>query len=172
MIAQGRGGRIIGACSGLGKQGYASLSAYSSSKFGIRALTQCAGASHLTHPSYTLPLRLRCCSPAEAFRVKNPALEFGAHGITVNAYAPGPVKTPLCTLSTHPLSRHSSNAYQGMALWPWLVLESRIRYTHDPIPLPRHVCSTTMFWTVYKGYCTWSYRVAHRRCSASLLPLF
>ncbi|KAN0111621.1 Short-chain dehydrogenase/reductase [Russula decolorans] len=65
MIAQGRGGRIIGACSGSGKQGYAALPAYSSSKFGIRALTQCA------------------------------ALEFGAHGITVNTYSPGPVKTPL-----------------------------------------------------------------------------
>ena len=69
MISQGRGGRIIGkchpfpfllsithylpthenshtgACSGSSKQGYASLSAYSSSKFGIRGLTQCAGAS-------------------------------------------------------------------------------------------------------------------------------
>ncbi|KAN0125875.1 Short-chain dehydrogenase/reductase [Russula decolorans] len=77
MIAQGRGGRIIGACSGTGKQGQASLSAYSASKFGIRALTQCA------------------------------ALEFGAHGITVNAYAPGPVKTPMwddleSTLGTPP----------------------------------------------------------------------
>jgi len=65
MIAQGRGGRIIGACSGTGKQGQASLSAYSASKFAIRGLTQSA------------------------------ALEFGAHGITVNAYAPGPVKTPM-----------------------------------------------------------------------------
>ncbi|KAF8266242.1 acetoin reductase family protein [Lactarius quietus] len=65
MMAQGRGGRIIGACSGTGKQGQASLSAYSASKFGIRALTQCA------------------------------ALEFGKHAITVNAYAPGPVKTPM-----------------------------------------------------------------------------
>ncbi|KAH8996665.1 hypothetical protein EDB92DRAFT_1841104 [Lactarius akahatsu] len=65
MMAQGRGGRIIGACSGTGKQGQASLSAYSASKFGIRALTQCA------------------------------ALEFGKYRITVNAYAPGPVKTPM-----------------------------------------------------------------------------
>ncbi|KAI0285438.1 NAD(P)-binding protein [Russula aff. rugulosa BPL654] len=65
MIAQGRGGRIIGACSRAGKQASASSSAYSASKFGIRALTQTA------------------------------ALEFGAHGITVNAYAPGPVKTPM-----------------------------------------------------------------------------
>jgi len=65
MIAQGRGGRIIGACSGLGKQASAHATAYSASKFGVRGLTQSA------------------------------ALEFGAHGITVNAYAPGPVKTPM-----------------------------------------------------------------------------
>jgi len=65
MISQGRGGRIIGACSGTGKQAQASLGAYSASKFGIRGLTQCA------------------------------ALELGAHGITVNTYAPGPVKTPM-----------------------------------------------------------------------------
>jgi NAD(P)-dependent dehydrogenase (short-subunit alcohol dehydrogenase family) len=72
MISQGRGGRIIGqpppilsfsspspsyvtrarrgsfshagACSGTGKQAQASLGAYSASKFGIRGLTQCAGA--------------------------------------------------------------------------------------------------------------------------------
>ncbi|VDB88579.1 unnamed protein product [Peniophora sp. CBMAI 1063] len=65
MIEQGRGGRIIGACSGTGKKGEALFSAYSASKAAIRALTQCA------------------------------ALEFGPHGITVNAYSPGPVKTPM-----------------------------------------------------------------------------
>jgi len=66
MMAQGRGGRIIGmpsmplpvlrcslwpghsrtgACSGTGKQGQASLGAYSASKFAIRGLTQSAGES-------------------------------------------------------------------------------------------------------------------------------
>ncbi|KAI0317836.1 acetoin reductase family protein [Amylostereum chailletii] len=65
MIAQGHGGRIIGACSGTGKKGQAALSAYSASKFGIRAITQCA------------------------------AMEMGRNGITVNAYAPGPVKTQM-----------------------------------------------------------------------------
>ncbi|KAF8152799.1 hypothetical protein K438DRAFT_2079180 [Mycena galopus ATCC 62051] len=59
MILQGRGGRIIGACSGAGKQGMAMLPDYSSSKFAVRGLTQAA------------------------------ALEFGKHGITVNTYAPG-----------------------------------------------------------------------------------
>ncbi|KAI0049346.1 NAD(P)-binding protein [Auriscalpium vulgare] len=65
MVAQGRGGRIIGACSGAGKKGAVGLAGYSSTKFGIRGLTQSA------------------------------ANEFGVHGITVNAYAPGPVKTPM-----------------------------------------------------------------------------
>ncbi|KAJ7056083.1 hypothetical protein C8F01DRAFT_1156779 [Mycena amicta] len=65
MIAQGRGGRIIGACSGSGKQGYSALPDYSSSKFAIRGLTQAASQ------------------------------EFGKHGITVNAYAPSAVITPM-----------------------------------------------------------------------------
>ncbi|KAF8157225.1 short chain oxidoreductase [Crassisporium funariophilum] len=65
MIKQGRGGRIIGACSGAGKQGTPLLSAYSSTKFAVRGLTQSA------------------------------ASELGKHGITVNAYAPGAIVTPM-----------------------------------------------------------------------------
>ncbi|KAJ7611294.1 NAD-binding protein [Roridomyces roridus] len=68
MIKQGRGGRLIGACSVLGKQMVMpNVGAYGASKFAIRALTQAA------------------------------ALEFGKHGITVNAYAPGAVDTELLT---------------------------------------------------------------------------
>ncbi|KAI3615493.1 hypothetical protein WG66_011955 [Moniliophthora roreri] len=63
MIKQGRGGRIIGASSATGKRGDPAVAAYSASKFAIRGLTQCA------------------------------ALEYGSYGITVNAYAPGLVKT-------------------------------------------------------------------------------
>jgi len=63
MIEQGRGGRIIAACSQAGKQGIPSLSAYAASKFAVRGLTQCA------------------------------ALELAAHKITVNAYAPGAIRT-------------------------------------------------------------------------------
>ncbi|KAF8960440.1 NAD-P-binding protein [Flammula alnicola] len=63
MIKQGRGGRIIGASSLAGKQAWPMLSLYSASKFAIRGLTQAA------------------------------ALELGKYGITVNAYAPGPVDT-------------------------------------------------------------------------------
>lgn len=65
MVKQGRGGRIIGASSLAGKQGWPMLTAYSLSKFAIRGLTQ------------------------------NAALDLGKYGITVNAYAPGPVDTPM-----------------------------------------------------------------------------
>ncbi|KAJ7649048.1 hypothetical protein DFH06DRAFT_1095195 [Mycena polygramma] len=58
MVLQGRGGRIIGACSGAGKQAQPGLPDYSASKFAVRGLTQAA------------------------------ALDFGKHGITINAYAP------------------------------------------------------------------------------------
>ncbi|KAJ7176147.1 hypothetical protein C8R43DRAFT_1197699 [Mycena crocata] len=58
MIVQGRGGRIIGACSGAGKKRWLH-ELNIPSRFAIRGLTQAA------------------------------ALEFGKHGITINAYAPG-----------------------------------------------------------------------------------
>ncbi|KAG2032096.1 acetoin reductase family protein [Suillus americanus] len=61
MIAQGEGGRIIGASSLAGKKG----SAYCASKFAVRGLTQSA------------------------------AIELGRNGITVNAYAPGTIQTPM-----------------------------------------------------------------------------
>ncbi|KAF9473927.1 NAD(P)-binding protein [Pholiota conissans] len=65
MIEQGKGGRIIGASSMAGKQAWPNLSLYCASKFAIRGLTQAS------------------------------ALEFGKHGITVNAYAPGVVDTEM-----------------------------------------------------------------------------
>ncbi|KAI9457466.1 hypothetical protein BJY52DRAFT_1120402 [Lactarius psammicola] len=68
MIAQGRGGRIIGASSFTGKQATSVLPSYSATKFAIRGLTQAAGTTFT-------------------------AQEFGKHGITVNAYSPGPVDT-------------------------------------------------------------------------------
>ncbi|EIN11998.1 NAD(P)-binding protein [Punctularia strigosozonata HHB-11173 SS5] len=61
MIKQGRGGRIVGACSSAGKKAIPSFSAYSATKYAVRAITQTAAA------------------------------ELGKYGITVNAYAPGPI---------------------------------------------------------------------------------
>ncbi|KAF8519413.1 hypothetical protein JB92DRAFT_2898384 [Gautieria morchelliformis] len=65
MIKQGRGGRIIGASSIAGKKGSAEWGPYCASKFAVRGLTQSASA------------------------------ELGVHGITVNTYAPGIVRTQL-----------------------------------------------------------------------------
>lgn len=65
MIEQGRGGRIIGASSVLGKKASKDFIVYSSSKFAVRGLTQAA------------------------------AMELGHHGITVNCYAPGPIQTEM-----------------------------------------------------------------------------
>ncbi|ESK93374.1 acetoin reductase [Moniliophthora roreri MCA 2997] len=65
MITQGRGGRIIGASSLAGKQGWRNLSVYSASKFAVRGLTQSV------------------------------AQELGPHKITVNAYAPGCIETDM-----------------------------------------------------------------------------
>ncbi|KDQ22614.1 hypothetical protein PLEOSDRAFT_1109712 [Pleurotus ostreatus PC15] len=65
MIEQKRGGRIIGASSIGGKKAGVIIGAYSASKFAVRSLTQTA------------------------------AQEWGVHGITVNAYAPGAIETAM-----------------------------------------------------------------------------
>ncbi|KAK2459475.1 hypothetical protein APHAL10511_008509 [Amanita phalloides] len=65
MIKQGRGGRIIGASSIYGKISGPYAANYCAAKFAIRGLTQAV------------------------------AQEVGIHGITVNAYAPGVISTPL-----------------------------------------------------------------------------
>ncbi|KAG8714312.1 hypothetical protein FRC09_017760 [Ceratobasidium sp. 395] len=72
MIKQGRGGRIIGACSLLGIMAKVpNHISYTTSKFAVRAITQTA------------------------------ALEWGEHNITVNAYAPGFIDTPMGVMAAH-----------------------------------------------------------------------
>lgn len=65
MIAQGRGGRLIGAASVAAHRGGKWQSAYSASKFAVRGLSQSV------------------------------ALELAEHQITVNLYSPGVVHTPM-----------------------------------------------------------------------------
>jgi meso-butanediol dehydrogenase/(S,S)-butanediol dehydrogenase/diacetyl reductase len=73
MIKQGHGGKIIGASSIAGHKGFGLLGVYSSSKFGVRALTQAA------------------------------AQEWAQYGITVNAYCPGIVDTKMWVEVDHDL---------------------------------------------------------------------
>ncbi|KAF8649502.1 hypothetical protein AX16_005754 [Volvariella volvacea WC 439] len=75
MIKQGRGGRIIGASSIMGKRGGRTVGAYVASKFAIRGLTQTA------------------------------ALELRPYGITVNAYAPGIINTSMSVKNDEGASR-------------------------------------------------------------------
>ena len=65
MIAQGRGGRLIGAASVAAHRGGKWQSAYSASKFAVRGMSQSV------------------------------ALELAEHQITVNVYSPGVVHTPM-----------------------------------------------------------------------------
>ncbi|TFK50094.1 acetoin reductase family protein [Heliocybe sulcata] len=65
MKKQGRGGRIIGACSVAGRRGDPDSGAYSASKFAVRGLSQTC------------------------------ALELAPYGINVNCYAPGAIQTDL-----------------------------------------------------------------------------
>ena len=65
FVAEGHGGKIINACSQAGHVGNPELAVYSSSKFAVRGLTQTAA---------------RDLAPA---------------GITVNAFCPGIVRTPM-----------------------------------------------------------------------------
>ncbi|WP_128255477.1 SDR family NAD(P)-dependent oxidoreductase [Falsirhodobacter deserti] len=75
MIAQGGGGKIIGAASIVAYRPFALLSHYSASKLGVRGLTQGA------------------------------AMEWAKHGITVNAYCPGIVGTDMWDLIDEKLAR-------------------------------------------------------------------
>ncbi|KAI0693944.1 acetoin reductase family protein [Cerioporus squamosus] len=81
LIKQGKGGRLIGATSIVGKRGSRGQSVYSATKFAIRGLTQSA------------------------------AMDYGKYGITVNAYAPGAVDTPL--------RRRRQSARQGLPKGTW-----------------------------------------------------
>jgi len=72
MVAQGRGGHIVGACSIAGVNGRRTTSAYGMAKFAVRGLTQTV------------------------------AQELKPHNISVNAYAPGAVMTDLLIRASVP----------------------------------------------------------------------
>lgn len=86
MIAQGGGGKIVNTASIAGRQGYPSFAPYSASKFAVIALTQ-AGARALA-----------------------------GHGITVNAFSPGVVDTPLWEKLDRDLMAIGDSQREGQAM--------------------------------------------------------
>jgi meso-butanediol dehydrogenase / (S,S)-butanediol dehydrogenase / diacetyl reductase len=76
-VEHGTKGTIINASSIAGHDGFGMLSAYCATKFAVRALTQSA------------------------------AKELAPHGITVNAYCPGVVDTPMWETVDSEFSRHT-----------------------------------------------------------------
>jgi len=87
MIAQGRGGNIIGACSIAGVKGSATASAYGMSKFAVRGLTQTV------------------------------AQELRPHKINVNAYAPGAVVTDMLLSAAPPgLTKAEARDYMARSV--------------------------------------------------------
>jgi meso-butanediol dehydrogenase/(S,S)-butanediol dehydrogenase/diacetyl reductase len=86
MIAQGNGGKIVNTASIAGRQGYPSFAPYSASKFAVIALTQ-AGARALA-----------------------------AHHITVNAFSPGVVDTPLWEKLDKDLMAIGDSEREGQAI--------------------------------------------------------
>ncbi|CAF3904567.1 unnamed protein product [Rotaria sp. Silwood2] len=79
MIEHGTGGKIIGACSIAGYKPVSMLGHYSASKWGVRGLTQAA------------------------------AMEWAKYKITVNAYCPGVVQTPLLDTIDEGLAKYREN---------------------------------------------------------------
>jgi len=77
FIEDGTKGAIINASSIAGHDGFALLSAYCATKFGVRALTQAA------------------------------AKELATHGITVNAYCPGVVDTDMWVTVDREMAKHT-----------------------------------------------------------------
>ncbi|CAF1048445.1 unnamed protein product [Rotaria sordida] len=75
MIAQGTGGKIIGACSMAGHTSAPMASHYCASKWAVRGLTQAA------------------------------AMELAKHKITVNAYCPGIVETSMYHISSEEMAK-------------------------------------------------------------------
>jgi meso-butanediol dehydrogenase / (S,S)-butanediol dehydrogenase / diacetyl reductase len=102
MIAQGGGGKIIGAASIAAHKGFGMLGHYSASKFAVRGLTQAA------------------------------AQEWAQHGITVNAYCPGIVGTAMWELIDEKLAEHMGlQKGEALAQFSELIALGRVETPED-----------------------------------------
>jgi meso-butanediol dehydrogenase / (S,S)-butanediol dehydrogenase / diacetyl reductase len=102
MIAQGGGGKIIGAASIAAHKGFAMLGHYSASKWAVRGLTQVA------------------------------AQEWAQHGITVNAYCPGVVGTKMWDLIDEKLAEQMGlQKGEALAKFSELITLGRVETPED-----------------------------------------
>ena len=155
MIKQGRGGRLIAASSIAGKRGWALIgqrfdsddhvvigpgpAAYSASKFAIRGIMQTA------------------------------AVEFGPHGITANAYAPGVIDTDMCMSFLSQLLQilmtpGVSVAYICTKYPDPSIAEKRVRL----LCLSTQLCDSLA--VVYRQDSAAQYRAAQGCCSGRFIP--
>jgi len=113
MIAQGGGGKIIGAASIAAHKGFGMLGHYSASKFAVRGLTQAA------------------------------AQEWAEHGITVNAYCPGIVGTKMWELIDEKLAeRMGLQKGEAIAQFSELITLGRVQTPDDVAQFVSYLAST------------------------------
>jgi meso-butanediol dehydrogenase/(S,S)-butanediol dehydrogenase/diacetyl reductase len=113
MIAQGHGGKIIGAASIAAHKGFGMLGHYSASKFAVRGLTQAA------------------------------AQEWAEHGITVNAYCPGIVGTKMWELIDEKLAeRMGLQKGEAIAQFSELITLGRVQTPDDVAQFVSYLAST------------------------------
>lgn len=104
MVKQNSGGRLIGPSSICGLQGFTNAGAYCMSKASVRSLTQTA------------------------------SLELSKHGITVNAYAPGVIETPM---TTHPTDKDLGG--------PCAAIKRATNIPHAKVGQPEQVASLVSY---------------------------
>jgi meso-butanediol dehydrogenase/(S,S)-butanediol dehydrogenase/diacetyl reductase len=112
MIAQGKGGKILGAASIVAFRPFALLAHYSASKWGVRGLTQAA------------------------------AMEWAKHGITVNAYCPGIVGTDMWDLIDKKLSEEEGlQRGEALKKYSESILMGRVSVPEDAAKLVSFLAS-------------------------------
>lgn len=100
--ALGHGGKIISACSQAGQVGNPDLAVYSGTKFAVRGITQTA------------------------------ARDLAQHGITVNAYCPGIVDTPMMQKVAQDLADNNNQPYEwGMEQFAKNIALKRVSQPKD-----------------------------------------
>jgi meso-butanediol dehydrogenase / (S,S)-butanediol dehydrogenase / diacetyl reductase len=112
FVARGRGGKVVIASSAAGHEGFEDHAAYSATKFAVNGLTQSA------------------------------AKELAPHGVTVNAYCPGIVDTPMWSYIDGELGRRAGRAKgETMAKYAENIRLGRVQTPEDVAGLVAYFAS-------------------------------